>query len=105
MCDNVQLCNHCVHEFLMLHVHGSHLVCLPKLGVTIGNELITQILAKGSREAAGDEARLCLAKYGNFLYFHVLFQIFPYYVSQYLCLVVFRAMLVNTDEPKLTLKL
>jgi hypothetical protein len=31
---DVQLCNHCVCEFWSWHVHGSHLVCLPKPGVT-----------------------------------------------------------------------
>jgi hypothetical protein len=37
--------------------------------------------------------------------FRFLFQVFSYYFSQYFCLIVFRAMLMKTDEPKLALKL
>jgi hypothetical protein len=72
---------------------------------SVGNKFITHIWSKGGREIAGDEAWALIGKVWQFSYFHVFISGFSYYVSQYHFLIIFRVMLMKTDEPKLTLKL
>jgi hypothetical protein len=84
----------------------SDIVNIPFEARSIGNKFITQIRAKSGREIATDEARALLNKVWRIsLPSCFYFRFFSYYIPQYLCLVVFRAKLVKTDEAKLTLKI
>jgi hypothetical protein len=73
---------------------------------SIGNRFITQIWAKGGQEVVGEEARALLGKVWQFsLLSSFYFRFFLIMFLSTFALLLFRAMLAKTDEPKLTLKL
>jgi hypothetical protein len=68
---------------------SSDLVNIPAEARSVGTYLLLKSGLRATKRLLEMKLELCLAKYGNFLYFHIFISGFPYYVTQYLCLVVF----------------
>jgi hypothetical protein len=91
---------------LTFAISSADLVNMPAEARSIGNIFITQIWAKGGREAAGDEARTLLSEVWQFSLLSCFY--FRFCLITFLnafALLFFRVMLAKTNELKLTLKL
>jgi hypothetical protein len=100
-------CNHVITlNRQNFSLSSSDLVNIPAEARRIGNRFITQIWVEGGREVARDEARALLVKVWPFSLLSCFY--FRFFLIMFLstfALLLFRAMLAKTDEPKLTLKL